>query len=809
MKKKLLFLLLITSNGLLFSQNDIDKSYIDYFSNTREVPYLHLNKTSFLQGEEIWFKAYVQEQNSNKLHSTTTNLYVSIFNDKASLIKQKLIQITDGVGRGNFLLDSTYTDSKYYLKASTKWMKNFKEDNAYYQKIKLIKQVENEKNTTASEKDFYEFKLFPEGGHYVANTLNNISLLIKDYKNKGVKIQKGTIKDSDGNIIRHFNTNSLGMNSIRLFLKENDIYTFYATLDNGSEIKAVVPKPEKKGFSLIVNSRNSKSVSLNVVTNQETLKDFAGKQYRILVHNTRSYRNFLFTLDAKQINYGLILKEQEVNPGINIITIFNDQNKPILERLFFIKSDDLFHDVKLNSIKSQRNDSIAIKFSNSTDENITASASFLPINTEAYQPENNIISSFLLKPYVKGRIENAVKLLGQSYKGQQRDLDLLLLTQGWSKYNWNSIFNNPPKTNHSFENGIDVTLNINKRLTSKQSIVLTSKENNLVRIITPTENPWTLKNSFIKKNSILKLGLSSNGNYFKVFPAISYSNNSLAENIDISQFPTYKNLELEVSNFKSLKSEFEDLDEVEVTAIRSRRKTKNQDNIYGGVTMLTSAKMDNIIVASGETVVDFLRSKNYLVVDNEIGDLTIVPRGLNSLTGMQSTGLNSTPEGGDEGSQPVEGESFDNFSERFGRPAVRVFLDGEEISQSLWMLEIIYLNTVKEIFYGRDPSRLGEQIHIYRLNPTEYIDKRANFSNIQVPVGFATEKEYYNPIYPSFTNETYQKYGCVFWEPTINIKANSSKTIKVPLNSQKELKVYIEGITNSGKLISKKMTLSK
>lgn len=251
MKKKLLFLLLITSNGLLFSQNDIDKSYIDYFSNTREVPYLHLNKTSFLQGEEIWFKAYVQEQNSNKLHSTTTNLYVSIFNDKASLIKQKLIQITDGVGRGNFLLDSTYTDSKYYLKASTKWMKNFKEDNAYYQKIKLIKQVENEKNTTASEKDFYEFKLFPEGGHYVANTLNNISLLIKDYKNKGVKIQKGTIKDSDGNIIRHFNTNSLGMNSIRLFLKENDIYTFYATLDNGSEIKAVVPKPEKKGSHLL------------------------------------------------------------------------------------------------------------------------------------------------------------------------------------------------------------------------------------------------------------------------------------------------------------------------------------------------------------------------------------------------------------------------------------------------------------------------------------------------------------------------------------------------------------------------------
>ena len=45
------------------------------------------------------------------------------------------------------------------LKASTKWMKNFTEDNAYYQKIKLIQQVENKDNTTALEQDFYEFKL--------------------------------------------------------------------------------------------------------------------------------------------------------------------------------------------------------------------------------------------------------------------------------------------------------------------------------------------------------------------------------------------------------------------------------------------------------------------------------------------------------------------------------------------------------------------------------------------------------------------------------------------------------------------------
>ena len=224
-------------------------------------------------------------------------------------------------------IDSTFTSDSYYLKASTKWMKNFEDDNAFYQKIKIINSDNNTKRILLSEKDFYEFQLFPEGGHLVSNTLNNIGVLVKNDKNQGVKITKGIIKDQNNNTVRHFSTNSFGMNSVKLLLKENEAYTFHAILENGTELTASLPKPESRGISLIVNSKDSKKVSINVITNNKTLNTIAGKQYRVMIHNTRSFKNYPFKLDKNHLNHALLLNKNEFQPGINIVTVFNEENK--------------------------------------------------------------------------------------------------------------------------------------------------------------------------------------------------------------------------------------------------------------------------------------------------------------------------------------------------------------------------------------------------------------------------------------------------------------------------------------------------
>lgn len=766
------------------NQTKIDSSYVKYFQDTRETPYLHLNKTSFLSGEEIWFKAYVMEQNSKKPHPTTSNLYVSIFDASGALKDQQLVHIKKGFGYGSIYLDSTYTKDKYYLKASTKWMKNFKEDHSFSQKIKIVSsQKEAIKESTKTEKDFFEFKLLPEGGHLVSNTVNSIGVLIKNVNNKGLKIRKGVIKDAEGNVLKSFTTNKLGFGKTKLFFGDNDVYTFEATLQNGSVISQKTSPTFPLGITMRVDNNLKEHLRINIGTNENTLKSIAGKNYTILVHNTRTYLKYTLPFDSSMTSYGVLLKKDQLPKGVNIITVFNDQNKPLAERLIFIESNTLYTNVAIENSNYEK-DSVRISFQNPSDEKLFLSASFLPNETRAYDPKYDIRTAVLLKPYVKGAIENAQYYFIDNAKKRLKDLDLLLLTQGWSKYNWDQIFNSPPKLYFPFENGIDVTTSVNKDLKKRQSVLMYSPDNKLVREIRNHENPFVLKNAFIKKNSTINFALKSKNGLFKINPAMSYSNNSLSEAFTPENAVTEKS-ELEVSNFKNLAKDVEVLNEV---VVKSAKRREYNDNAYGLHTMLTGVKMENLIIASGETVFDFLRYKRYVIYTDINGNIVIGPRSF------------------------ISSPSVTNVAQQSGnlfKTGVRVFLNGEEVSQNLWIVENIYLNTVREIFYGRNhDNRSIEQVHIYTLSPEEYNVKQAAYTKVKLPVGFATEKEYYNPKYPTFFDNTYKHFGAIFWEPNISVDAHSTFSIKVPTHLQDAFNVYIEGVSESGKLLSRKKTVA-
>ena len=147
--RKLLFILSILFVSMLTAQvKNVDSLYVKYFENQREVPYVHLNKTSFFKGEEVWFKAYVLNLNTQKLHQNTSNLYCTLYDENGVYKDQKLLYVKDGVASGNFKIDSTYTSEKYYIKASTNFMRNFEEDESFLQELTIVDNKKQEKKKT-------------------------------------------------------------------------------------------------------------------------------------------------------------------------------------------------------------------------------------------------------------------------------------------------------------------------------------------------------------------------------------------------------------------------------------------------------------------------------------------------------------------------------------------------------------------------------------------------------------------------------------------------------------------------------------
>ena len=94
------------------------------FSKTfpREKVHLHLDNSSYYQGDTIWFKAYVVTATNNQLSSISKPLYVELLDQLGNVLERHIIKLHDGEGEGHIALTNTFFTGYYEIRAYTRWM---------------------------------------------------------------------------------------------------------------------------------------------------------------------------------------------------------------------------------------------------------------------------------------------------------------------------------------------------------------------------------------------------------------------------------------------------------------------------------------------------------------------------------------------------------------------------------------------------------------------------------------------------------------------------------------------------------------
>lgn len=744
--------LFILLNGITVSsqKQSVDSLYAEYFKNSREIPYLHFNKTSFLKGEEVWFKAYVLDLNTQKLHINTSNLYCGIYDSKGDLKEKKMLYIKNGMASGSFKIDSTYTNKNYYVKAFTNYMRNFEENESFLQKITIV-------NNTAKKKDSvftklkYDLQILPEGGHVLANVYNMLGVILKDEKGKE---------------IRSFTLNQFGLGKVTVLIETNKEYIVKIILENGKELLKKVPSKKLKGVTLRVEDISSNMMKIVVKTNKKTLLELENKKFYILIHNTNSYFKKEIKFKKDKNLYYLFYKKKLFKYGTNIVTLFNDKNKPLAERVFFNhkKSSLLgFLDVSLKSIE---NDSIILNLDKGTSgEPYYLSASVLPFETKVNNPSNTIYSKLFLQPYIKGRVKNSAYYFQNINRKKLQELDLLLLTQGWSKYNWYNIFNSPPiDDRYKFEKGISIKGTVDTGENPK-NIYLVS--NGLILSEKTDDNIVEFKNLYLKENDTVNFSYLNKGTlekqkgYFRMIP-ISF-NNKIKVPVIHNHKLRFKENNIELFVLK----ENEVLNEVEIKG-KLKKKFKNAPFNFGLMKGYKLEENDALGTVSG-----FIRSKGF----------RIQPKG-------------------------ILGFEIQNNRNRSGI-ATRVFLNNFEITEIPEDIGILIqedLKNFEEVFVTKT---FEGEIHFFRREISYEKRSKKIFNHYKIPFGFSVEKEYYQPKYASTNHATFKEYGAVYWKPDIIINSKKTTYLKFPRLNQKKIKVFIEGITEEGKLIYKEKVFNR
>jgi hypothetical protein len=657
-------------------------------------------------------------------------------------------------------------------------MKNFDEQNLYAQSIKIIDPditVDNEITTISSKLDA---QFLPEGGHLVADTENTVGVVVKDTLGYGIPDIKGRVLNDKGMIVSNFKTNHLGIGK---FLLRHDSKTSYSVeIDFKNRIQTFdLGAAEQKGLNLTLNQVASK-VALTFNTNAQTLSTIKNKPYNLFIHNGSQSKTIPITFE-NDIKITKAIARKDLFTGINIFTLFNENNTPILERIFF--NYEGVKALKTAEVYTKKNqDSLLIQVPvNGLKPNEVAhlSISVLPFDTKSYNADHNILSYTLLQPYVKGYIENAKYYFSDIDMKKQHELDNLLLTQGWSSYEWNFIFNNPPKQMFNFETGIAFTANAKK--TNGRYILLTSKNHEAQAYVEKeSETTFSDKGFIIEDDEQLK------------FTEVVGKTKMQKPNLYIQFAPS---IVPRIHNF------------INVLALKDKSIFEaNGSDIVFDTEWNRIEKLDEIVIKAN------LEEKrlNKLVKKYSSGRVDI----FDDEQRMNALDLAAYLSG--KGFQVFQDLLSGQVTIKRGRNTPAVFLNNRRIRDNAELL-LFNMNDVDYVAIDRttkgyDASVIGKggSIHI-KTDPKLLFKndtRKAYNQKISLPLTFTSPKTFYVPKYAFYNSDFFREYGVIDWIPNVVLDQSNAINLKIFNTKTKQIKLFIEGVTSEGSFISEEKVIT-
>lgn len=287
-------------------------------------------------------------------------------------------------------------------------------------------------------KSAYNVSFWPEGGNFAADT-DDARIGFKALSADGLaEIVEGRIVDSSGNIRGTFKSNALGMGAFQLKAEAGE--QLYAECKNqsGMEKRFELPVAQQGVYSLGV--KRIGGIFTFYITNAS---DLAVPDSLYLLLHLRGALLYCNGWNSSQ--KFLQLKSSDLPSGVLQALLVDRNRNPISERLLFNlnKADgietELTTDRSVYQTRGKISSIIRLKENGETLPEGDLVISVTSDKDVRVDTLNTIISTMLLTSELKGHIENPGYYFSGSDLQRPEDLDYLMLTQGWSRYNIRSI----------------------------------------------------------------------------------------------------------------------------------------------------------------------------------------------------------------------------------------------------------------------------------------------------------------------------------------------------------------------------------
>ena len=481
---------LFAGTAVLSAQPTPFQSLLSYVQNAyqfsqicqQEKVYLHFDNTAYFQGDVIWFSAYVVNA-STHTPAPSKVLYVELLSPNGVVLKQLKLKVENGQACGSLPLVDVSTEEAralrgvtalpsgfYEVRAYTRTMLNFDDASVFSRVFPVYETPEKEgdySNPTmqrwdnpydmqrpkAEKKGKFSVTFYPEGGNMVTGVPGRIAFKAIGANGQGVAVNGELRVEGEGAPIA-LTTLHDGMGQFTLtptkkrytaeFIHEGKKYTFN------------LPEPADKGYTLTTDNLRPGQI-------RGRLTGYTGCPDELLGMTliSRGAVSYFDTLSVRGGTAAFVIPKEKLSTGVHQLTLFNAEGKIFAQRHLFINNGIEAGNIAISTSDTQYEPFAPVKMNiqttapDGTPLPATISLAVRDQQNLGTAYADNIYTNMLLSSELKGYIHNPEYYFESNDTEHARALDLLMMTQGWTRYNWSQMARVEPfYIKHYVEDGL-------------------------------------------------------------------------------------------------------------------------------------------------------------------------------------------------------------------------------------------------------------------------------------------------------------------------------------------------------------------
>ncbi len=712
-----------------------------------------------------------------------------------TVLQRKVYPLTQASAAGDFLIPDNFKPSRLTVRCYTTWMLNFDTTFLFKKSIEIVSKdgkAAPELLLTVARQITLGF--FAEGGDLVNGIESTVAFKATDNNGKPVFVEGNIRNDKGANVVK-FTTQHDGMGKFNLTPQAGEIYSAIWKDDRGVQQTTTLPAAKNEGVVIGVSGAGDKKIFIlkRSADVPPTLKNLYVEAHlaQELVYKAK------VPLVNSFMNSGSI-KVADLPAGILQITVFSEDWKPVAERIVIVNNDNYEFDVAVKPLEANLNirakNIIKIEAGDTTLSNMSISVTDADVVSKT--EDDNIISRMLLTGDLRGYVHNPAYYFSNTSDSVASHLDLVMLTHGWRRFNWNDLANaRRPQLKFPTDSYLAINAKVfgitpSNPLRSDEQItaIITAKDSSNQIVLIPKAGLDFFSLPEVVFFDTVKIHWQYNKDRRLESKTSIKFNNGLyegANKIDASILPVDINVKRDTAALNRTRFLAEQV-------IKFGSSWAQQGNVLQSVTVKTRVK------SRAEQLDEKYANGLFAGGDALSFDMTDQTGFMDVFSFLQGrvAGLRIT--------------TFPTPSVSWRNGTTALFLDEMRVEadqlQGLSPADIAYIKVFRPPFIGAFGGGDGGAIAIYTRRGSDVASQPGKGLSSSKLVGYSYSKEFYSPNYStrSASSDVVADYrSTLYWKPFVFLDGSQRATTIQFYNNDitKKFRVILEGVNEAGKLV--------